>query len=51
MKYREKDISNMRIFDFSLKQTGLCNINDNSQAAESFSKFKDAFDTKKTDQF
>ncbi len=44
-KYREIEISNMRRFDYALKQKGICNSNDNTQAAESFSKFKDDFDT------
>ena len=42
-KYREIDISNKRRFDLALKQSGICNITDNTQAAESFSKFNDNF--------
>ena len=42
-KYREIEISNKRRFDLALKQSGICNITDNTQAVESFSKFNDNF--------
>ena len=42
-KYREIEISNKRRFDLALKQSGICNIHDNINAADSFSKFNETF--------
>ena len=42
-KYREIEILNKRRFDLALKQSGICNIYDNINAADSFSKFNDTF--------
>ena len=42
-KYREIEISNMRRFDLALKQSGICNTTNSTQAAESFSNFNNNF--------
>ena len=44
MKYREMEDSNLRRFDLALKQSGTCNITENTQAADIFTKFNDDFD-------
>ena len=42
-KYREIEIYNKRRFDLALKQSGVCNIYDNINAADSFSEFNNTF--------